>query len=139
MTGFLFLGTMLGIRHALEADHIAKLPCSQASRGKILRQALTWGIGHSFTLMLFGVVVLSVTSLVPERLVVGLAIAVGSLMILLGQDVIRKAVKSRVHFHPHQHDGQANFHAHSNAENEWNKGHKELPHKQVHKKSQCAR
>ncbi|MDH3389820.1 MAG: urease accessory protein, partial [Gammaproteobacteria bacterium] len=100
MTGFLFLGFMLGIRHALEADHIATvatLACSQASRGQILRQGLTWGIGHSFTLMLFGVIVLSVNSLVPERLVMGLEIAVGCLMILLGLDVIRKAVKSRIH------------------------------------------
>jgi len=129
---------MLGIRHALEADHIATvatLACSQASRGQILRQGLTWGIGHSFTLMLFGVVVLSVNSLVPERLVMGLEIAVGSLMILLGLDVIRKAVKSRVHFHSHQHDdGQTHFHAHSHAENGWGKGHRELPHKHVHQK-----
>ena len=61
MTGFLLLGFMLGVRHALEADHIAtvaSLACSQVSRGQILRQGFVWGIGHSFTLMLLGMVVL---------------------------------------------------------------------------------
>ena len=138
MTGFLFLGFMLGIRHALEADHIATvatLACSQASRGQIVRQGIAWGVGHSLTLMLFGAIVLSVNGLVPERLAMGLEMAVGCLMILLGVDVIRRALKSRIHFHTHHHDdGEVHFHAHSHAENGRAKRHKELPHKHAHHK-----
>ncbi len=115
----LALGFLIGMRHALEADHVAavaSLATGARSVGETVRQGAAWGLGHTLTLFLFGSVVLVMDTVIPERLADGLEFAVGLMLIVLGADVLRRLKKQRVHFHLHRHaDGVAHFHAHSHA------------------------
>jgi ABC-type nickel/cobalt efflux system permease component RcnA len=119
MVSLLVLGFFIGMRHALEADHVAavsSLATRSASPRECVRQGVFWGLGHTFTLFLFGSTVLLVDRALPERLASGLELAVGLMLVALGVDVLRRLAKDRVHFHLHEHeDGVRHFHGHSHA------------------------
>src|SRR6266478_1019153 len=56
MFGVLGLGFLLGMQHALEADHIAAVSSLAARRtdiSDIVKHGLTWGLGHTLTLFVF--------------------------------------------------------------------------------------
>ncbi len=56
MFGILGLGFLLGMQHALEADHIAAVSSIAARRSHvadIVKHGLTWGLGHTLTLFVF--------------------------------------------------------------------------------------
>ena len=56
MFAILSLGFLLGMQHALEADHIAAVSSIAARRSDvrdIVKHGLTWGLGHTLTLFLF--------------------------------------------------------------------------------------
>ncbi|OQX30651.1 MAG: urease accessory protein [Candidatus Sedimenticola endophacoides] len=118
MEGLLLFGLLIGMRHALEADHlaaVASLVSRRQSLAETLRQGGAWGLGHTLTLFLFGSVVIFMDTVMPERLAAGLELAVGFMLVLLGADVLRRVVRERVHFHVHRHGGERHFHAHSHA------------------------
>ena len=119
MGGVLVLGLLVGMRHALEADHVAAV-AALTSRSRGLRSALrlgaAWGIGHTLTLFAAGTVVLSLDGVVPEQIARIFEFAVGIMLVLLGADLLRRLIAARVHFHAHRHaDGTKHFHAHSHA------------------------
>lgn len=119
MISLLLLGFLLGMRHALEADHvaaIASLATQNYSLKAAVRQGAAWGMGHTLTLMLFGSVVIWMNSVIPEQLAQILEFTVGVMLVLLGFDVMRRLIKTRIHFHSHSHkSGETHFHAHSHA------------------------
>ena len=135
MLSILIFGFLLGLRHAVEADHVAAV-ASMATRSTSLaegiRMGATWGMGHTLTLLLFGSIVIFSDSLIPETMALSLEFVVGIMLVALGVDVIYRMRKERIHFHVHEHaDGIKHFHAHSHA----NEGvHKESAHKHEHKK-----
>ena len=135
MLGILTLGFLIGLQHAMEADHLAAV-ASLATRGRGLldtaRQGTVWGLGHTLTLFLFGGAVLVADTLVPERVASGLELAVGVMLILLGTDVLRRVVRDRVHFHAHRHGSREHFHAHSHRERV---DHDDDPHHHRHPKT----
>jgi high-affinity nickel permease len=56
MFGILGLGFLLGMQHALEADHVAAVSSIAARRtdiADIVKHGLTWGLGHTLTLFAF--------------------------------------------------------------------------------------
>ncbi len=117
MSGILFLGFLLGMRHALEADHVAAV-AALASRAKTLRQAVPlgvmWGLGHTLTLLAFGAVIVVLNSNIPQQLGQFLEALVGVMLIGLGGDVLYRLIKKRIHFHAHKHEGgNRHIHAHS--------------------------
>ena len=116
MIAILLLGFLIGLQHAMEADHVAAV-ASLASRsrtpGETARQGLVWGLGHALTLFFFAGLVLVLDLVVRESLAQFLELAVGLMLILLGADVIRQLVTERVHFHRHTHGDVSHFHAHS--------------------------
>ena len=117
MSGILFLGFLLGMRHALEADHVAAV-AALASRAKTLRQAVPlgvmWGLGHTLTLLAFGAVIVVLNSSIPQQLGQFLEALVGLMLIGLGGDVLYRLIKKRIHFHAHKHEGgNRHIHAHS--------------------------
>ncbi len=118
MTSLLTFGFLLGIRHALEADHIAtvaSLACDQThSKRQMIQQGLAWGLGHSITLFGVGGVVLWMDTLVPEKLALALEMTVGAMMIVVGIGVIRRGLQSHFHVHAHRHaSGEIHIHGHS--------------------------
>lgn len=119
MGGVLVLGLLVGMRHALEADHVAAVAALTA-RSRDLRGALSlgaaWGLGHTLTLFAAGTVVLSLDGVMPGRIAHLFEFAVGIMLVLLGADLLRRLIAARVHFHMHRHgDGTTHIHAHSHA------------------------
>ena len=113
----LLLGLLLGMRHALDADHlaaVATLVTRSRSVGHTVLQGVAWGAGHTFTLLLFGGAVLVLGLVLPERAAPALEFAVGVMLVGLGTDVLYRLVRKRVHFHVHGHaDDTLHYHAHS--------------------------
>lgn len=114
----LLLGLLIGMKHALEADHIAAV-ASLASRSRTLgsgvRLGVAWGIGHTVTLFVVGATVLSFDAVIPASVAQWLEFAVGIMLILLGADVLRRMMRARAHFHLHDHGPSTHFHAHAHA------------------------
>ena len=135
MLGVILLGFLIGIQHAMEADHVAavaSLATRNKSVGDTARQGAAWGIGHAATLFLVGGFVLVMDTLVPEHFAQGLELAVGFMLVLLGADVLRRLMRDRIHFHQHQHGETVHFHAHSHKSGQ---PHKQDPHQHEHFKS----
>ena len=119
MFGILGLGFLLGMQHALEADHIAAVSSIAARRsqiGDIVRHGLTWGLGHTLTLFAFAGAALLLGRAIPESLARPIETAVGVMLVGLGSHVLWRLWRDLVHFHEHGHgDGTVHFHAHSHA------------------------
>jgi len=117
MIEILFLGFLLGMRHAFESDHVAAV-ASLVTRSPSLRESLhlgsMWGLGHTLTLLILGSAVMLLDHMIPERMALLLEFAVGFMLVLLGIDVVRRFMRERVHLHAHRHaDGTIHFHAHA--------------------------
>jgi len=119
MFGILGLGFLLGMQHALEADHIAAVSSIAARRshvGDIVKHGLTWGLGHTLTLFVFAGAALLLGHAIPESLSRPIETAVGIMLVGLGAHVLWRLWRDRVHFHTHGHgDGTVHIHAHSHA------------------------
>ena len=119
MLGILGLGFLLGLQHALEADHIAAVSSIAARRsdvGDIVRHGLTWGLGHTLTLFVFAGAAIVLGRAMPEYLTQPIETAVGVMLVGLGGHVLWRLWRDRVHFHRHSHgDGTVHIHAHSHA------------------------
>jgi hypothetical protein len=119
MVGILGLGFLLGMQHALEADHIAAVSSIAARRSHvadIVKHGLTWGLGHTLTLFAFAGAAILLGRAIPETVARPIETAVGIMLIGLGAHVLWRLARDRVHFHRHGHaDGTVHFHAHSHA------------------------
>jgi len=119
MFGILGLGFLLGMQHALEADHIAAVSSIAARRshvGEIVKHGLTWGLGHTLTLFVFAGAAILLGHAIPDSLSRSIETAVGIMLIGLGAHVLWRLWRDRVHFHTHGHgDGTVHIHAHSHA------------------------
>jgi hypothetical protein len=119
MFGILGLGFLLGMQHALEADHVAAVSSIAARRahiGDIVKHGLTWGLGHTLTLFAFAGAAILLGRAIPEHFARPLETAVGVMLVGLGAHVLWRLWRDRVHFHKHGHgDGTIHIHAHSHA------------------------
>jgi hypothetical protein len=89
----LFVGLLLGMKHATEADHlaaVATLATRQTTLVQTLRQGVAWGIGHTLVLLMVGGFVLWLGKTVPARMSETLEFAVGVMLLGLGADVLRR-------------------------------------------------
>jgi ABC-type nickel/cobalt efflux system permease component RcnA len=140
MISILFLGLLIGMQHAFEADHVAAV-ASLAARNRsfrgILRDGIVWGLGHSLALLGFAGAVILLDLSAGERLAGWLELAVGVMLVLLGGQVLFRLWRDRVHFHMHRHaGGEAHLHAHSHAGEPRREGaaHGQAPHDHRHPK-----
>ena len=119
MIGILLLGFLIGMKHALEADHVAAvatLATRSASLPERAKLATMWGIGHAGTLFLVGGTALGLGLSLPDPVARAFEGVVALMLILLGADVLRRLRARGVHLHWHRHDGgPAHFHAHAHA------------------------
>src|ERR1700741_3200442 len=105
MFAILSLGFLLGMQHALEADHIAAVSSIAARRsdvGDIVKHGLTWGLGHSLTLFAFAGAAIVLGWAIPDTLAQPLEGAVGVMLVALGVHVLWRLWRDRVHFHRQQ-------------------------------------
>ncbi len=137
MFSLLFLGLLIGMRHALEADHIAALASLTSNNQSIkdtIKHGAVWGLGHTIALFIFGSMMLLLGSSISDQLVHVLEFSVGIMLLVLGIDVLRKLIKKRIHFHQHQHENKKHFHAHSH-EGEKPQQHDPEKHQHEHAKA----
>ncbi len=117
MLGFLALGFLIGLRHALEADHVAAV-VSISTRGGTMRDyarsGALWGMGHALTLLLLAGGSIAFGLVISDELARILEGAVGVMLVVIGVSVFVRMRRSGIHIHGHQHDdGTGHFHAHA--------------------------
>jgi hypothetical protein len=114
--------SLLGMRHALEPDHIAAVT-TLVSREQSSRRAawlgVCWGIGHTLTLFVVGLGLVLVRAEIPVGLADVFEIMVAAMLIALGLRSMLQAAQlgskgpSYVHTHRwiiHQHPGMPHVH-----------------------------
>jgi len=120
LSSLLLVGFLLGLRHALDPDHVASVATISTSSRTLadgLKQGAAWGMGHTLTLLLFGGSALLLGLAVSEDLALVLELSVGVMLVLLGVDVVRRIINERIHAHPHDHvDGASHLHIHSHVQ-----------------------
>ena len=114
--GILITGFIIGLRHALDADHLAAIGTMVTEKRSPWGLALlggTWGLGHTISLLLVGVIVLSLNLQISEgteRILEGF---VGFMLIGLGLNVVRKLFTgAKLHAHSHVHGDKNHSHPH---------------------------
>jgi zinc transporter ZupT len=115
----LMLGFVLGLRHALDTDHIAAVSTVLAQRPSWRASSLvglSWGLGHTVVLLLVGALVLVLRVPIPEPIAMGAEFAVGVMLVVLGSLLGIRLVKEQWHMHQHDHDGTKHVHLHSHAQ-----------------------
>lgn len=112
----LVFGLLFGLKHAVEADHLAAVSTIVSERKSILSSTLVggmWGIGHTISLLVAGIVVIVLHIEIGERLASALEFGVALMLIALGINALRKLMRGgTLHFHQHQHFGLAHLHPH---------------------------
>ncbi|MFC4768081.1 sulfite exporter TauE/SafE family protein [Effusibacillus consociatus] len=106
----------LGIKHAIEPDHVIAVS-TVASQTKRLRNAslsgVFWGIGHTATLFGVGMVFIRLKNEIPEKWAMSLEFLVGIMLVYLGITSLLSYNKKKIHVHVHEHGGVAHKHFHS--------------------------
>jgi high-affinity nickel permease len=135
MVSFIVLGFLVGIGHALEADHLAAVGALAQGRQKSAKPLVylgaSWGMGHATMLFLLSLIVIVFGYVLSERLAASMEFIVGAMLILLGINIFWKLRRAKIHFHVHRHDGgHRHIHAHSHAGDKV--GHSNNPHRHEH-------
>src|SRR5215204_3312919 len=111
------LGLIFGLKHATEVDHVVAVSTIVSEHRNVLRSALVgglWGLGHTVSLVVVGVLVLVFRVAIPPGVAVWLEFSVALMIIVLGALAIVRVLRKRpdVHLHRHSHDGQSHVHIH---------------------------
>jgi sulfite exporter TauE/SafE len=112
------LGFVLGLRHALDADHIVAVSTVLAERPSLRASGvvgLFWGLGHTLMLLLVGICVLALRVTIPESLASAFEFCVGLMLVVLGLTLARRLYREEWHVHPHEHGGRRHLHLHRHA------------------------
>lgn len=116
------LGFTLGLKHALEADHLAAVTTIVSERRSLLSSSLVgglWGVGHTLALLFAGAAVILLQVRIGERAALALEFGVGVMLVLLGANAVRKLFRTgaRLHLHTHRHGGWLHAHPHLHRSN----------------------
>ncbi|ULT56596.1 sulfite exporter TauE/SafE family protein [Neobacillus drentensis] len=114
----LALGFVLGIKHAIEPDHVIAVSTIASQSKKLVKSTLAgvfWGIGHTATLFIIGIILILMKGEIPEKWAMSLEFLVGIMLVYLGLTTIRSF--KDIHVHQHGHDGDHHKHVHSHVNN----------------------
>ena len=113
----LAFGFVLGLQHATEADHLAAVSTIVSEKKNLLTASFVgglWGIGHTISLFVVGVLVIFLKLELSETTQARLEACVGLMLVLLGLNVLRKLIRGeKIHMHVHEHDGHRHTHVHT--------------------------
>jgi ABC-type nickel/cobalt efflux system permease component RcnA len=115
------LGFLLGMRHALDADHVAAVSTILARRPDLRRSGLIglwWGCGHTAVLLAVGLAVLVLKITIPDAVAQAFESVVGLMLVILGLALAATLYREQWHMHAHDHDGQRHVHLHSHRSGE---------------------
>ena len=90
------LGSLLGMRHALEPDHLAAVSTMVTGERNSVRAAflgVCWGLGHTFSLIVVGTVLVVLRAEMPARIADAFELGVALMLIGLGLRAIYLAAR----------------------------------------------
>jgi cytochrome c biogenesis protein CcdA len=105
---WLLLGFAMGLRHSLEADHVAavaSLSARSATPRELVRVAGAWGVGHALTLLAVALLWAATAVAIPDPAQPYVEIAAGLLLAALGVDLLRRREAGWARVRPHRHPG----------------------------------
>src|SRR5215212_8341523 len=104
------LGSLLGMRHALEPDHLAAvstLVTGERNTRKAAMLGMCWGLGHTFALIVVGAGFVLLRTEMPVRVADALEFCVALMLVALGLRAIylaaRQGPTGPTHAHHHGH------------------------------------
>jgi ABC-type nickel/cobalt efflux system permease component RcnA len=110
------IGFLLGIRHALDPDHVVAVSTIASEQKSFLRSSLVggfWGLGHALSLMIACSAVFALKLNIGEAVAVWLESGVALMLIVLGVRALRHGIRDwTIHAHRHNHDGHEHVHLH---------------------------
>jgi hypothetical protein len=109
-------GSLLGMRHALEPDHVAAVSTLVGGERSGYRAAflgLCWGLGHTFSLIVVGVVLIGLRAEMPSAVADLFELLVAVMLVGLGLRAIYLAARQGPDgpLHLHRHGGVVHRHA----------------------------
>lgn len=115
----LILGLVFGLKHALEADHLAAVSIIVSERRSVWSASLVgavWGLGHTVSLLAAGMAVILLHVEISDRVAMALELGVALMLIGLGANALRTLRRGgRVHMHAHAHGRRLHVHPHVHA------------------------
>jgi len=120
------IGLVFGLKHATEVDHVVAITTIVSRHKNVFRSAIVgalWGAGHTASLLLIGIIVLTLRVAIPERVSGWLEFGVALMIVGLGVSALWRATRKNreIHVHQHSHDGlshtHVHFHEHENKHN----------------------
>lgn len=122
----LILAASLGFRHAFETDHlvaVSNIVTKRNSTFLAIKDGTFWGIGHSISILLVGLIMVLFKYAIPDHYFQSLEGAVGLMIIGLG--IFRlwqfsRQMRISIHTHIHAHGSKAHSHVYlrTDADNE---------------------
>jgi sulfite exporter TauE/SafE len=110
------LGLILGIKHALDADHVIAVSTIVSEHQSLKWASLIgafWGLGHTTTLFVVGVLVIGLRLTIPPRLALGLEFLVALMLVVLGLNILWRSFSvEKIHLHAHAHNPETHAHFH---------------------------
>src|SRR5688572_605009 len=85
--GLAFLGFLLGIRHAVDPDHVVAVTAIATGQRSVRRATFIgalWGLGHTVTILVVGGAIIVFRIVIPPRLGLAFEFVVGMVLIVLG-------------------------------------------------------
>lgn len=119
----LWIGFLLGIKHATEADHLVAVTTIVSEQRSVWRSARVgalWGAGHTASLLIAGILVILLQVTIPERVASLLEFGVALMIIILGSRILFLVLRGRrdFHVHAHTHHGRPHTHIHFHDESD---------------------
>src|SRR3954471_20798996 len=96
----LALGFILGIKHAIEPDHVIAVSTIASQSKKLWHASLAgvfWGIGHTVTLFVVGIIIILMKGEIPEKWAMTLEFLVGVMLVYLGIKTIMSFKNIHIH------------------------------------------
>jgi len=110
------LAFVFGLKHAMEADHLAAVSTIVSERKSLLSASLVgglWGVGHTISLLVAGLAVILLHVEIGHGMEMTLEFFVALMLIALGANAIRKLRHGgQIHLHAHRHGNRIHLHPH---------------------------
>jgi ABC-type nickel/cobalt efflux system permease component RcnA len=118
----LLVAFLLGLRHALDPDHLMAVSTlvagveEKATRAGA-RLGATWGAGHALAVIALGLPVVLAHAFLPGLIQRAAETAIGVIIVLLGARLLHRWRRGAFHVHAHEHGGEQHTHVHAHSRN----------------------